>query len=87
MYRAVLQLPTYAANSALRGEIGASSCYARIVAQGPVKAVSHAVRFDVGFVDDIEAVFVTQGIPARIVGVMGGSHRVKVVLLHQLNIA
>ncbi len=29
MYRTILQLPTYTANSAIRGDIGASSCYAR----------------------------------------------------------
>lgn len=29
VYKTILQLPTYTANSAVRGEIGASSCYAR----------------------------------------------------------
>lgn len=31
VYRAILQVPTYAANSVLRGGIGASPCYARVL--------------------------------------------------------
>ncbi len=46
----------------------------------------HAMGFNIGFVDDIQAVAIAQGVPQRMVRVMGAAHGVKVILLHQQNI-
>ena len=50
------------------------------------RAVTHAMRLDVGLVDDIESVAVAQVVPIGIVGIVGATHRIDVVLLHQLYI-
>ena len=39
--------------------------------------------FNVGFVDYIQAVTIAQGVPQRMVRVMGTAHGVEVILLHQ----
>jgi len=44
--------------------------------------VAHAVRFDVGLVHDIEAAFVAELVPARIIGIVAGPDGVDVVLFH-----
>lgn len=46
----------------------------------------HAVGFDIGFVDHVQAVAIAQGVPQRMVRVMGAAHGIKVVLLHQQNV-
>ena len=50
-------------------------------------AVAHAVRFDVGLVDDVEAVLVAELVPARVVRVVAGPDGVDVRTLHDLDIA
>ena len=45
-----------------------------------------AVRFHVGLVDEVEAVFVAELQKARVVGVVRGAYRVDVVGLHQLKV-
>ena len=49
-------------------------------------AVTHAVGFDVGFADDVEAVFVAELVEAWIVRVVGGADGVDVELLHELDV-
>lgn len=49
-------------------------------------AVAHAVRFDVGFGDEVEAVFIAEFVEARIVRVMGSADGVDVELLHELDV-
>ena len=49
-------------------------------------AVSHSVRFYVRLSRYVKAVLVAQFIPARVVGVMAGSHGVQVVLFHYLDV-
>ena len=58
----------------------------RIVAQRPVQIVPHAVRFDVGLVVHVQAVFVAEVVPVGVVGVMRGAHCVEVVGLHQADV-
>ena len=49
--------------------------------------VTHAVRFDVGFVDHVKAVAVAEVVPARIVGVVARAHGVDIEPLHDFDIA
>ncbi len=44
------------------------------------------VALDVGLVDHVEAVFVAELVPKRIVGIVGGAHRIEVELLHQADV-
>ena len=46
-------------------------------------AVPHAVRLHIGLVDHVDPVPVAELVPKRIVGVMGGAHRVDVEALHE----
>lgn len=47
VYRTILQVPTFAANSVLRGDIGASSCYARdMKIKLPVLFAKHLLKED-----------------------------------------
>ena len=55
----------------------------RIVAQRPVQVVAYSVRFDVGLVVDVQAVFITEVVPIGIVGVVRCPHSVDVVRFHQ----
>ena len=48
--------------------------------------IAHSVGFDVGFVDDVEAVFVTKFVKSWVVWIVGGSHGVDVELLHELEV-
>ena len=59
-------------------------CFApqRIFGQAAL-AIAHSVRFDVGFVDYIQAVFIAELVPARVVGVMAGAHSVHIIEFHQ----
>ena len=43
----------------------------------------HAVGFNIGFVDDIQAVTIAQGVPQRVIWVMGAAHGIEIILLHQ----
>ena len=45
------------------------------------------MRFDVGLVDQIQAVLITQIVPLRIVRIVAGPHGVQIKLLHYLDIA
>ena len=45
-----------------------------------------AMRFQVGFIDDIKTILITKPVPCRIVGIMTGPHGIDVVLLHELDI-
>ena len=56
-----------------------------IAGQGLV-AIAHTVRLDVRFGHHIDAVFVAELIPVRVVGIMAGTHGVHVELLHQPDI-
>ena len=58
---------------------------ARVVCQAAHRL--HAVGFDIGFVDHVEAIAVAQSIPERMVRVVRTAHRVEVMLLHQFNVA
>ena len=49
-------------------------------------SVSHAVRFDIGFVDQVETVFVAKVVPARIVRIMARTNRVDIERLHERDI-
>ena len=51
-----------------------------------VGSVHHAVTLDIGFGYQINAVFIAQIIPARIIGIVAGADCVDVHLLHYLNI-
>ena len=48
--------------------------------------VAHAVRLDVGLVDDIDAVAVAELVPLRVVGIVRRAHGVDVELLHDADI-
>ena len=54
-----------------------------LAGQGLVRIEAHAVRLDVGLVDDVEAVFVAQVVPARDVRIMARPDGVDVQPLHQ----
>ena len=47
-------------------------------------SVAHAVRFEIGFGHHVESVFVTQGIPIRVVRIVAGTYGVDVEVLHHL---
>ena len=49
--------------------------------------IPNTVGFDIGFVQHIEAVLVTEFVPAGLVGIVGGAHGVEVKLFHQLDVA
>ena len=49
-------------------------------------AVSHSVRFDVGFGHYINTVFVAEFVPEVVVRIVTGSYGVDVELLHNLNV-
>jgi len=57
------------------------------VAEGDVGTVAYTVGFDVGFVNEVEAVFVAEFVPAGDVGVVAGADGVDVVLFHELDVA
>ena len=46
----------------------------------------HAVGFNIGFVNDVQAIAIAQLVPARGVWIMRAAHGVKVVLLHQQDV-
>ena len=48
--------------------------------------VAHTMRLDIAFVNDIEAVFVTQGVPERVVGIVACTHSVDIQLFHDPDI-
>ena len=54
--------------------------------QGPF-FITHSMRFDISLVDYVETITVTQGVPARIIGIVAGSYRIDIQLLHNTDIA
>ncbi|MNC22080.1 hypothetical protein D3C75_700700 [compost metagenome] len=58
---------------------------ARIVSQAA--HWHHAVRFDIGLIHDVQPVAVAQPVPERVIRIMRAAHGVKIVLLHQLDVA
>ena len=58
----------------------------RVVAQGLVRIISHAVRFNICFIHHVKAIFVAQIIPVWIVGIVTGAYCIDVILFHKLNI-
>ena len=48
--------------------------------------ISHSVRLDIGFRYHINTVLVAQIIPQIIIGIVAGTHRIQIELLHKLNI-
>ena len=58
----------------------------RLISKGRFGVAAVAVRLDVGLVHEVEAELIGELVPAWVVGVVRGAHRVDVVLLHQLNI-
>ncbi len=52
----------------------------------PARFIPDAVRLDVRLVDHVEAIFVAEIVPARIVGVVAGTHGVEVEALHQQDV-
>ncbi|CSA92491.1 Uncharacterised protein [Vibrio cholerae] len=46
-----------------------------------------AVGFEIGLIHHIQTVLITQFVPTRMIGVMGGTHRIEIMLFHQFNIA
>ena len=54
--------------------------------QGPL-FITHSVRFDISLVDYVETITVTQGVPARIIGIVAGSYRIDIQLFHNTDIA
>ena len=44
------------------------------------------MRFEIGFVDDIQSVPVAQLVDIRIIGIMGGSQGVEIVAFHQTDV-
>ena len=60
----------------------------RIVAQRASLApvVAHAVRFDIGLVDDVEAVFVAQFVEALLLRIVAGAQGIDVVSFPQFKI-
>ena len=57
-----------------------------VVAQRAVQVVSHAMRLNVGFIDHVKSITVAQGIPIRVVRVMGSTNGVEVVRLEGLDV-
>ena len=49
-------------------------------------AVAHAVAFDVGFVDQVNAVAITEVIPRGLIWIMAAAVRIDIELLHQANV-
>ena len=49
-------------------------------------AIAHAVALYVGLGGEVDAVFVAELVPARVIGVVAGTHGVDVVLLHDLDV-
>ncbi len=49
--------------------------------------VADAVRFDIGFIDDVEPVAITEVVPLGDIGIVRGSDRVDVVPLHNQDVA
>ena len=58
----------------------------RLVAQGLVGTVADAVGLDVGLVDHIETILITQLIPAGHIGIVTGTHGVDVVTFHEQDV-
>ena len=56
----------------------------RIVAQAIHR--HHAVGFDISLIHHVQAVAIAQGVPQRVIRIMGAAHGVKIVLLHQQNV-
>lgn len=48
---------------------------------------NHAVRFDIGFIDNVQPVAIAKGVPQGMVRVVRAADGVKVVLLHQFDVA
>ena len=48
--------------------------------------VSHSVRFDIGFTDQINTILITQIVPFRIIRIMTGTDCIQIILFHNLNI-
>ena len=48
--------------------------------------ITHSMRLDIGLVDNIKTIFVTERIPKRIIRVMTCPHSVDIELLHDLDI-
>ena len=57
----------------------------RVFGEGAL-LITHAMAFDVGFGGNIYAVTVAEVVPARVVGIVRRTHRIDVMLLHQLYI-
>src|SRR5947207_14313716 len=47
---------------------------------------THTMAFDVGFVQEVDAVPVTKVIPSRLIGIMTAADGVDIKLLHHLNV-
>ena len=58
----------------------------RLVGERLFGGVTHSVRLDVGFVDEVDSVFVAQLVPLRVVGIMRSAHGVDIVALHKFEI-
>ena len=56
------------------------------VAERLVQVIAHAVRLDVRFIDDVQAVAVAQVVPRGLVRIMRCAHRVDVVSFHQRDV-
>ena len=50
------------------------------------QAVVESVCLEIGLIPYIDAIFIAQIVPARVVGVMAGAHGVDVVLFHQADV-
>ena len=51
------------------------------------RAETHSVAFDVGFVEQVNAVAITKIVPGLLIRIMGAADGIDVELLHQLNVA
>ena len=60
-------------------------CIAGLLGQS-LLAITHTVRLDVGLVDDVQSILITQVIPLGRVGIVARTNGVDVKLLHQFDI-
>ena len=49
-------------------------------------AIAHAVTFEIGFGRDVDACFIAEVVPTRVVGIVRGAHGIDVQLFHDGNI-
>jgi hypothetical protein len=59
----------------------------RLIREGFIRVVRfNPVRFDVGLVDNIKAIFIAELIPSGSVRIMAGPHGIDIELFHELDI-